>query len=152
MTVSAPHHSSAPLFRFDHGLSYTTFSLSKLSLYEISSPKTKNIKDESIEITIFVVSTGNCNSAEVIQGYMLPPATASVGWPLRELKGYRRIMLEPAEEKEVPIVVPMWFGISFWNEARSAWMSAAGMYTVEIDGTSEENTLSAPFEVQTSSC
>lgn len=103
--------------------------LSNLSLHEIPSPNAKNIKDESIEITIFVANTGNRRGAEVIQVYVMPLATASVGRPVRELKGYRKVMLEPAAE-EVPIVVPMGLAISFWDEARSAWMSEVGMYYV----------------------
>jgi beta-glucosidase len=75
-----------------------------------------------------------------------------VGRPVRELKGYQKVMLEPAEEKEVPIVVPMGLATSFWDEARSAWMSEAGMYTVEVVGTGEGNMLSVPFEVRTSRC
>jgi beta-glucosidase len=69
---------------------------------------------------------------------------------VRELKGYRKIMLQPDEQKEVSIVVPIGLATSFWDERRSAWLSEAGLYTIEVVGTGEGNSLSAEFEVQAS--
>jgi beta-glucosidase len=140
----------APLFRFGHGLSYTTFGLSNLTIRERAATNAKIIKDESIEVTVSVANTGSRSGAEVVQVYVLPPATASVGRPVRELKGYRKIMLQPDETKEVSIVLPTGLATSVWDEARSAWLSEAGTYTIEVVGTGEGNKLSTQFEVRTS--
>lgn len=139
-----------PLFRFGHGLSYTTFNLSNLAIHETPTPAKSKIQDESIELTVSVSNSGARSGAEVVQVYVHPPATASVGRPVRELKGYKKIMLEPGETKEVSIAIPVGLATSFWDEGRSAWLSEAGMYTLEVVGTGEGNTLAAQFEVRTS--
>lgn len=139
-----------PLFRFGHGLSYTTFHLSNLTTRESVARTKSNIQDESIELTVSVTNTGARSGAEVVQVYVRPPATASVGRPVRELKGYKKIMLKPSETKKVSITVPMGLATSFWDEGRSAWLSEAGMYTIEVVGTGEGNQLAAQFEVRTS--
>jgi beta-glucosidase len=108
------------------------------------------IKDESIHVTVSVANTGGRSGAEVVQVYVRPPATATVGRPVRELKGYRKIVLQPGEQKEVSIVISTALATSFWDEGRSEWLSEAGVYTVEVVGTGDGNSLSAEFEVQAS--
>lgn len=81
---------------------------------------------------------------------MAPPATCSVGRPKKELKGYQKVMLQPGEKKEVVIAISTGLATSFWDEGRSAWLSEEGTYTVEVVGTGEGNSLSAPFSVQAS--
>ncbi|KAJ4286210.1 hypothetical protein N0V88_008073 [Collariella sp. IMI 366227] len=135
-----------PLFRFGHGLSYTSFRLSNLTLQEEHLPA---IKDESIQVTVLVTNTGPRAGAEVVQVYVRPPlATVTVGRPVQELKGYRKILLQPGEEKEVSVAVSTGLATSFWDEERSAWLSEAGVYTVEVVGTGEGNSLLAEFEVR----
>jgi beta-glucosidase len=141
---------TSPLFRFGHGLSYTTFGLSNLTIRETTVPNAKEIKNESIEVSVSIANTGNRSGAEVVQVYVVPPATSSVGRPVRELKGYRKIVLQPDQTKEVSIVISTGLATSVWDEARSAWLSEAGMYTIEVVGTGEGNKVSAQFEVRTS--
>ncbi|KAJ0421208.1 putative beta-glucosidase J [Aspergillus carlsbadensis] len=139
----------APLFPFGHGLSYTTFRLSALTLQE-TAPNASDIKDESICVTVSVTNTGPRSGAEVVQVYVRPPDTTIVGRPVRELKGFARVVVEPGETREVELVVPMGLATSFWDEARSAWLSEAGTYTVEVVGTGDENVLAAPLELSVS--
>ncbi|KAG7293553.1 hypothetical protein NEMBOFW57_003605 [Staphylotrichum longicolle] len=139
----------APLFRFGHGLSYTSFRLTNLTL-AAPAAHTQDIKDDSIHVTVSVANTGGRSGAEVVQVYVRPPATATVARPVRELKGYRKVWLRPGEQTEVLIVLPTGLATSFWDEGRSAWLSEAGVYTVEVVGTGEGNSLSTEFKVQTS--
>lgn len=111
----------APLFRFGHGLSYTSFRLSNLTLQQ-PAEHVPDIKDESIQVTVSVANTGGRSGAEVVQVYVRPPATATVGRPVRELKGYQKIMLQPDEQKEVSIMIPTGLATSFWDEGRSSWL------------------------------
>ncbi|KAL3439946.1 putative beta-glucosidase J [Aspergillus insuetus] len=134
-----------PLFRFGHGLSYTTFSLSDLALQETGT-NVGNIKDESIRVTVSVSNTGSRSGAEVLQVYVCPPATSTVGRPVRELKGFAKVFLEGRETRDVEVVVPLGLATSFWDEARSAWCSEKGTYTFEVVGTGQGNVLTAPFE------
>lgn len=80
-----------PLYPFGYGLSYTTFSYGKPSV----TGSGRNFK-----ATVTVTNTGSRDACEVVQLYMHDPV-ASIARPVKELKGFRRIMLKAGETKEV---------------------------------------------------
>ena len=80
-----------PLYPFGYGLSYTTFSYGKPSV----TGSGRNFK-----ATVAVTNTGSKDACEVVQLYMHDPV-ASIARPVKELKGFRRIMLKAGETKEV---------------------------------------------------
>ncbi|MEO3755790.1 glycoside hydrolase family 3 N-terminal domain-containing protein [Streptomyces sp. B6B3] len=75
-----------PLYPFGHGLSYTTFSYSDLSL-----PETCPV-DGAIEVSCTVANTGGRDGAEVVQLYLSDPV-AQVTRPVRQLVGFARVEL-----------------------------------------------------------
>ncbi|MCT8137585.1 glycoside hydrolase family 3 C-terminal domain-containing protein [Anaerobacillus sp. CMMVII] len=88
-----------PLFPFGFGLSYTSFSYRELSLSsEVVTPT------EPITVSVQVENTGNVAGEEVVQLYVRDVA-AEVVRPLKELKGYEKIWLEPGEAKTVSITI-----------------------------------------------
>ncbi len=86
---------NAPLFPFGFGLSYTTFSYSNISIN-----KTVVKKNESIIASISVTNTGKYDGEEVLQFY-LRDIVGSVTRPVKELKGFQKIMLKAGETKTV---------------------------------------------------
>ena len=85
----------APLFNFGHGLSYTQFRLSGLQKSaERISP------DGTLTVSVEVENTGKYAGDEVVQLYISDVAS-SVTRPLKELKGFQRITLQPGEKKRV---------------------------------------------------
>ena len=80
-----------PLYPFGYGLSYTTFSYGKPSV----TGSGRNFK-----ATVTVTNTGSKDACEVVQLYMHDPV-ASIARPVKELKGFRRIMLKAGESKQV---------------------------------------------------
>ena len=80
-----------PLYPFGYGLSYTTFSYGKPSVTG---------SGRSFKATVAVTNTGSKDACEVVQLYMHDPV-ASIARPVKELKGFRRIMLKAGETKEV---------------------------------------------------
>lgn len=134
------------LFPFGHGLSYTTFSRSDLTL--TSSPENPKLEDgETITASLAVTNTGSVAGAEIVQLWVIPPESASVNRPVRELKGFKKIFLQPGEKESVEIVVEKKLATSFWDETRDAWISEAGDYDVLVTGTGE-GTLRAGFRVK----
>ncbi|WP_408007634.1 glycoside hydrolase family 3 N-terminal domain-containing protein [Pseudalkalibacillus sp. A8] len=84
-----------PLFPFGFGLSYTTFSYSDVTLSD-------NVlkEDEPITLTVDVTNTGEMKGEEVVQLYVRDVA-GEVVRPMKELKGFEKVSLEPGETKQV---------------------------------------------------
>ncbi|KAH8702146.1 beta-glucosidase [Talaromyces proteolyticus] len=135
-----------PLFPFGYGLSYTTFERSNLSL-DVASEKDTLEDGEIVTASIMVKNTGSLAGAEVVQLWVENPATTGIRRPVRELKGFKKVFLQPGEKKDVKITVEKKLATSFWDEIRQSWASEKGEYKVLITGTGQE-TLSAPFAVE----
>jgi len=91
--------STAPLFPFGHGLSYTAFAYSNLSV----SPDTIPAKGAAAA-AVDVTNTGSLEGDEIVQLY-IRDRVASVTRPVMELKGFRRITLKPGETRRVEFVI-----------------------------------------------
>ncbi len=90
---------NSPLFPFGYGLSYTTFSYSNLKL----SSNTMNMNG-SIQISVDVTNTGNYDGEEVVQLY-IKDEVGSVTRPVKELKGFKKIMIKKGEKKTVTFTI-----------------------------------------------
>ncbi|MZQ86530.1 beta-glucosidase BglX [Paenibacillus sp. 5J-6] len=90
---------NAPLYPFGYGLSYTTFAYSDAS---ISSDRMA--LGQSLEVTVKVTNTGEVAGEEVVQLYVRDVA-GEVVRPLKELKGFRKIKLQPGEVQEVTFLL-----------------------------------------------
>jgi beta-glucosidase len=87
--------SCSPLFVFGHGLSYTTFEVSDLRLS--SSTVSKN---GSLRASVTVANTGSRKGDEVVQLYLHDPV-ASISQPVRRLRGFERVTLNPGQTRTV---------------------------------------------------
>lgn len=135
----------APQFAFGHGLSYTSFARSNLALE--SAPEKPKLEDgEPITASVTVANTGKVAGAETVQLWVVPPPTG-VNRPVRELKGFQKVFLQPGEQKKVQIAVEKKLATSWWDEQREAWASEKGVYEVVVTGTGEGE-LRDSFEVK----
>jgi beta-glucosidase-like glycosyl hydrolase len=100
--------STTPLFPFGWGLSYTTFTYSGLRL----APATIGIAGET-KVSVDVTNTGKVRGDEVVQLY-IRDEVSSVTRPIKELRGFRRITLEPGERKTVDFTLGF-DELSFFN-------------------------------------
>ena len=88
-----------PLYPFGHGLSYTTFALTNLRL------KNKRIKHNgSTKVLVDVTNTGKREGSEVVQMY-IRDLISSVTRPVKELKGFQKVFLNPGEKKTVELEI-----------------------------------------------
>jgi beta-glucosidase len=127
-----------PLFPFGYGLSYTDFKLSNLRL-----SAEKIAPDGRIVAAVEVQNTGKRAGDEVVQLYIRRVA-ASVTQPVRKLRGFRRITLQPLETRRIEFTLtPQDFG--FYNRDLR-FMVESGKIDV-IVGTSSVGGLEASFEV-----
>jgi beta-glucosidase len=82
-----------PLYPFGHGLSYTRFRLSKLSL---GAPRITAAG--KLEVVVYIQNIGNREGDEVVQLYIRDMVASRVR-PVKELKGFRRVTLQPGESR-----------------------------------------------------
>ncbi len=86
---------NTPLYPFGYGLSYTEFSYSKVTL-----DKNKIGFDESLTASVTIKNTGKMAGEEIVQLY-IRDLVGSVTRPIKELKGFKKIMLEPGQGQTV---------------------------------------------------
>ena len=120
---------NSPLYPFGYGLSYTTFSISEISL---SSDEFSN--GESINASVSVSNTGNIKGREVIQLY-IQDKFASATRPVRELKGFETVDLEPGESKTVEFIINEKL-LEFYN-GDNKWVTEPGEFNVFIGNSSQ---------------
>lgn len=98
-----------PLFRFGYGLSYTTFQFSNLAL----SAPTMN-RTGSIEVSVTLSNTGNRAGDDVAQLY-IHQRVATLSQPVRELKGFERVTLQPGQSREARFTLGA-RQLGFWDD------------------------------------
>ena len=127
-----------PLFAFGHGLGYTTFKLSDLRL----SSSTLTAAD-SLTVTVNVRNTGHRAGAETVQLY-IHDDKCSVDRPVKELKGFAKVALQPGESKDVKIVIGR-DALSFYDEKQGAWTAEPGTFTALVGNASDNILLKKSF-------
>jgi beta-glucosidase len=127
-----------PAFPFGFGLSYTTFEYENLRLSAESIER-----GQELRVQFDVVNTGDRAGAEVAQLYV-HDRQASVGRPVKELKSYERIELDPGERATVQITLAE-DALSFWHPERGEWMAEPGEFEVRIGASSRDIRLRGAF-------
>ncbi len=129
------------LYPFGHGLSYTTFEYSQLIL---SNDKIK--KDGELEIQFNIQNTGNYKGDEVVQVYARD-LEASVKVPIRKLKRFQRITLEPQESKTVKFTLSA-LELSFYDIESNNSIVEPGEFEIQIGSSSQDIRIRSTFYVE----
>lgn len=114
-------------FPFGFGLSYTTFELSQLEVTTSGSVSEGNL---AATVTVVVTNTGQATGAEVVQVYVRDPES-SVRRPVRELKGFAKVELQPGESQRVSVTLDQ-RAFSFWSLLHHRWVVESGEFSVEV--------------------
>ncbi|MFW9865976.1 MAG: glycoside hydrolase family 3 C-terminal domain-containing protein [Candidatus Thorarchaeota archaeon] len=128
-----------PLFPFGHGLSYTQFT------YENLIMSNDNIsEDDVLTVSLDVVNTGGKNGAEVIQLY-IQDIESSVERPLKELKGFKKVLLKPKDKATVNFEIKK-EDLSFYDENQGKWNAEKGDFNILIGSSSRDIRLNCKFK------
>jgi beta-glucosidase len=128
-----------PLYPFGYGLSYTTFSFTNLN---VSAPQIK--VGGSVTVSVDLTNTGQMAGDEVVQLY-IHQKYGSDSRPMRELKGFERITLQPGEMKTVTFQLGP-DELSYWSTNAGRWIQEAAAFDIWV-GADSLATLHADLEV-----
>jgi beta-glucosidase len=154
-----------PQYPFGYGLSYTTFAYSDLDiilskpndegeedhLARASIPISKLKEDDSeghdlVKVSFTVTNTGRSPGAEIAELYV-GEQNPTVPRPIKELKAFQRVFLQPGDSKGVTLELDQ-RSFAFFDTARHLWVAEAGTYKISVGGSSRDLPLSGRVELK----
>lgn len=114
-----------PLYPFGFGLSYTTFAFSNL---KVSAPQVR--VNDTVTVSVDVANTGEVAGDEVVQLY-IHQKWGSDSRPMRELKGFKRITLQPGETKTVTFQLGP-DELKYWSTNAGQWIQEAAEFDIWV--------------------
>lgn len=128
------------LFPFGYGLSYTTFEYSNLTL-----DKSEMNDTDTLTVSVNVRNTGKVKGKEVVQLYVGMPKSRTIR-PVKELRGFEKIELEPGEEKTVTFTLAK-RAFAYYRTDISDWYVESGDYTIMAAKSSRDIACTATVNV-----
>jgi beta-glucosidase len=117
-------------FPFGHGLSYTTFDYSGLDVAVTGGVVTGDL---AVRVDVEVTNTGPRSGKEVVQVYVGDPQ-AAVARPVRELRAFAKVGLEPGEPDRRPHPGCPYF--SYWSTRHGGWLLEPGEFEIAVGSSS----------------
>ena len=130
-----------PLFPFGHGLSYTTFDYGKATI-----DKTEGTADDVFTISIPVTNTGDRAGREIVQLYVSDLKT-TLPRPVKELKGFKKISLEPGQTETVTFEISRG-DLSYFDADKHAWVVDPGKFEALVGASSRDIRSKVAFKVK----
>ena len=125
------HNGTQPLYPFGYGLSYTTFAYSNLV---VTPGKVTDGGQASVSFT--VTNTGSRAGAEIAQLYV-GKRNPTVVRPLKELKGFEKVTLQPGESRQVTLSLDA-RSLAYFDEGSKAFTVEPGRYDVSVGASSQD--------------
>ncbi len=130
------------LFPFGHGLTYTSFTYSRLRL------SADRFGGSAVTASVDVTNAGRFPAKEIVQFYVRP-VNPRASRPVRELKGYGKLFLAPGETGTVTVTLDR-SAFAHWDEMTHGWRIEGGTYAVEAAASSRDIRCSADLAVPAS--
>ena len=130
-----------PLFAFGFGLSYTTFDYAKPTV-------DKNVisGSDSITVSVKVRNSGKVAGKEIVQLY-ISDKKSSLPRPIKELKGFKKIALNPGEEKSVSFTIGK-DALSYFDDKKHEWVAEPGKFEALVASSSQDIRGKVGFELK----
>ncbi|MBU3917998.1 glycoside hydrolase family 3 C-terminal domain-containing protein [bacterium] len=135
-----------PQFPFGFGLSYTTFSISELTLSSKCLSRSFLVEGGTLSVKFKVSNTGNVSGSEVVQLY-INDTESSLKRPIKELKGFEKVKLDPGQTKKVEIKLGI-DAFSFYNDRKQGWVAEPGLFILLVGNSSRNIVQDAEFELE----
>jgi beta-glucosidase len=129
-------------YPFGHGLSYTTFEYGDLDVEQTGSHAGGDL---AITVSFDVTNTGRRAGKEAVQVYVAD-LEASVARPVRELKAFGKVDLDPGETARVGFRLGS-RDLSYWSELNHGWALEAGRFEFAVGASSRDLRLTATLDV-----
>lgn len=126
----ADKEKTKPLFAFGHGESYTSFKIGKAKASAASITTA-----DSLSFTVSVTNTGKLAGSETVQLY-IHDCESSLPRPYKELKGFRKVYLQPGETKEVTITIGK-DALSLYDDKAASWTAVPGQFEALVGNASD---------------
>jgi beta-glucosidase len=130
-----------PLWSFGHGLSYTSFAYGEPKLSASAMRR-----GGRLTVSVPVTNTGDVAGAEVVQFYVSDPE-ASVDRPVKELKGFGKIWLEPGQTGTVSVSLDE-RALSFFDADKHAWVAENGRFDILVGASAADIRARTSFELR----
>jgi beta-glucosidase len=125
-----------PAFAFGHGLSYTSFEYSDLTVTG---------EESGVEVRLRVTNSGSVPGAEVVQVYVSDDES-SLPRPVKELKAFDKVELAPGESADLAFVLGD-EAFSYYDPAREGWVLEPGTFTIQVGSSSTDIRTSGRVEL-----
>lgn len=129
------------LFPFGHGLSYTQFEYSGLSVTAAADG------NAAYCVRVKVKNVGSTAGKAVAQLYIQPPCGGAVHRPVRELKGFEKVLLQPGESKELTFMLNR-RSFAYYERRTKSWFVESGAYTIWVGNSSRDLPVSQVLQVE----
>lgn len=127
-----------PLFAFGHGLSYSSFNFSDISVVE---------NENNVEVSLKVENVGEVDGSTVAQVY-ISHRKSSVPTAVKSLKGFKKVQVARGETVTATITLDMKLACSYYDVSYSQWKMEKGVYDILVGSSSTSIELEGSFEVK----
>jgi beta-glucosidase len=135
------HDNIKPLFPFGYGLSYSSFAYKNLNVTPTAARS-----DQPVTVTFDVTNTGSRPAAEVAQVYV-GEAHPSVPRPVRELKGFARVELNPGETRHISVPLDQ-RAFAYYDVTGKGWKVDPGEFAIYVGKSVEDVQLTGKINLQ----
>ncbi len=129
-----------PLFPFGYGLSYTHFAYTNLDFVPNRGPIAL-----PLTIEFEIANTGDRAGAEVAEIYV-QPINPGVSRPVKELKGFAKVFLQPGEKQKVSVTLDE-NAFAYYDVGTRSWVAGKGDYKILVGGSSRDVPLTGDFHL-----
>jgi beta-glucosidase len=129
-------------YPFGHGLSYTSFSYADLTTNLTGRPQDGDLV---VNVSCRVTNTGDRRGKEVVQLYVRDPE-ASVARPVRELKAFAKVDLDPSEATVVDFALTA-RDLSYWSTSLNGWALEGGEFELAVGASSRDLRLTTTLDI-----